>query len=262
MSANGSEDPVLNEIIQNSLEGAAEEGGLATVRAAGSQFLSSSGGIACALFDPDGRQIAQNAGGLPHVSALRLMQKELLKVFPIAEMDSGDVFIFNDHFRGGIHCADVAMFEPVFFEGEPVLFVATMMIMSDMGGMSAGGLPANATEIFHEGLVIPPLRFREGGKRRRDIEALILANVRLPAKVMGDLDALLTGLSVTRARALDLLERYGGETVSRVVNHLIEYARVMTEAGIRAIPDGTYIGNTRSKQMALTIARICQCAAR
>jgi N-methylhydantoinase B len=235
-------DPVVEVLVQNALDAAVEEGGLATVRAAGSPFLSGSSGIACAVFDRTGQQITQNAGGLLHVSALRLMQRELLKDFPVDTMADGDVFIFNDHFRGGVHCADVGMFRPIFRDGRATMFVATMMIVTDMGGMSAGGLPANATEIFHEGLVLPPLHYRRAGVREIAVEKVIRSNVRAPEKVMGDIDALMVGLKVATERVDELLNRYGVILVMVIVERLIDYGRRMTSLGIEAIPDGVYFG--------------------
>src|SRR5262245_65441710 len=103
-------DPVLDEVVQNALDMVVEEGGLAAARAAGSPFISSGNAIACAIFDPRGAQIAQTAGGLLHVSALRVM---LTRMDP-ATLAEGDVLICNDHFLGGIHPTDVGIFRPVF----------------------------------------------------------------------------------------------------------------------------------------------------
>jgi N-methylhydantoinase B len=114
-------DPVLDEVIQSALDMAVEEGGLAAARAAGSTFISTSTVISCALFDPGGRQVAQTAGGLLHVSALRVMLPELLKRHPAADFREGDVYIFNDHFLGGIHPTDVGAFRPIFMTaGSPI----------------------------------------------------------------------------------------------------------------------------------------------
>ncbi len=235
-------DPVVNELIQNALDNGVEEGGLATVRAAGSPFLSSSSGIACALFDTMGRQVTQNAGGLLHVSALRLMYKELLKSYPPDSIVDGDLFMSNDHFKGGIHPTDIGVFRPIFHRGKLVLFSAAMMIVTDLGGVSAGGLPANATEIFHEGVVIPPLRYWEAGKPVAALELMLRANTRAPEKLMGDINALIAGVNVASARVCEVLDRYGSATVTSVIEHLVEYSRHMTRVGIQAIGDGTYRG--------------------
>jgi N-methylhydantoinase B len=236
-------DPVLNEVIQSALEMAVEEGGLAAARAAGSTFVSSSNVIACALFDTRGRQVAQTTGGLQHVAALYIMLGKLLERHPAASMVDGDVYIFNDHFLGGIHPTDVGAFRPIFHDGAPVFFAGTMTIVSDLGGMSAGGLPANATEIFHEGLVIPPVAYHQGGKIVPTVQQFIRANSRAPEKVIGDIDALVAGTSVVRSRVRELLDRYGIACVSGVIDHLIGYAGEMIRIGIGEIPDGVYRGS-------------------
>jgi N-methylhydantoinase B len=243
MTTQQTTDPVLREVIQNALDTAVEEGGLAASRAAGSPFISSGGSIACAAFDRKGRQLAQTAGGLMHVAALRFMLGELLKDYALDEIADGDIFLLHDHFRGGIHPTDVGAFRPIYHHGHLVMFIATMMIVSDLGGMASGGLPANATEIFHEGLVIPLVRYYDRGTRSNAIERLIRANSRAPQKVIGDIDALVTGDNVGAARVLELLQRYGADTVLKIAEHLIAYTEQMVRLGIQAIPDGVYSGS-------------------
>ena len=240
---NSTEDPVLREVIQSALDTAVEEGGLAAARAAGSTFISMGSSIACAVFDRKGRQMAQTAGGLMHVAALRVMLNELLADYELDEIAEGDVFLLNDHFRGGIHPTDVGAFRPIYHQGKLVMFIAAMMIVSDLGGMSSGGLPANATEIFHEGLVIPLVRYYDKGKRSEAVERIIRANSRAPQKVIGDIDALVTGDNVGATRVQELLERYGVDTVMDVSEDLIAYAEKMIRLGISEIPDGVYTGS-------------------
>lgn len=237
----GARDPVLREVIQSALDTAVEEGGLAAARAAGSPFVSSAGAIACALFDRDGRQVAQTAGGLLHVAALRVMLGEVRRARP--EVRDGDVFLLNDHFRGGIHPTDVGVFRPVVHDGALVGWVATMMIVSDLGGMSAGGLPANATEIWHEGMVIPVVPYHEAGRPNDAIIDVLRANSRVPDKLLGDVDALVTGAQVAAARTVELHVRYGTPVVDEVIVHLREYAARLARLGIGEIPDGTYHGS-------------------
>jgi N-methylhydantoinase B len=236
-------DPVLREVVQSALDTAVEEGGLTAARAAGSPFVASGGSIACAVFDVTGRQIAQTAGGLMHVAALRLMLRALLEDYSLDEFADGDLFLLNDHFRGGIHPTDVGAFRPIYHQGQLVMFIAVMMIVSDLGGMSSGGLPANATEIFHEGLVIPPVRYYEKGRRSADIEHIIRANSRVPHKIIGDIDALISGCNAGAARVAELLDRYGCAAVLDIADHLIAYAEQMARLGFEAIPDGVYTGS-------------------
>jgi N-methylhydantoinase B len=145
-------DPVLREIVQNALDTITDEVGVSAARSAHSPLSTSPEKIATAIYDPEGRLVAQTKRGLAHASAVRIGQRELLKDWPLDSMKDGDAFVFNDHFRGGIHPTDVMMFGPIFHDGRVVFIYGAMMIVSDLGGLSAAGLPANATECFHEGL--------------------------------------------------------------------------------------------------------------
>ena len=161
-------DPFLLEIIHNALRGIADEAGLFSARSAYSPLVNVSPQIACGLFDANARPIAQTDAALIHVSAVQRMLPEVLKDIPPDTLRHGDALITNDHFRGGIHPTDVAVFTPIFHRDRLVFFHGAMMIVSDLGGLSNGGLPANATEIFHEGLVIPPVKlYNEGVPKPR-----------------------------------------------------------------------------------------------
>ena len=233
-------DPVLDEVVKNALDMAVEEGGLVAARAAASAFISNSNSIACAIFDAQGGQVTQTAGGLLHVSALRVMLRELIKRVPLDSLDDGDVLILNDHFLGGIHPTDVGIFRPVFREGRPLYFCAAMMIVSDLGGMAAGGLPANATEIFHEGLVIPPLKYWTRGEPEPALRAMIRSNSRAPEKVIGDIEALVAGTGVAAASLGNLLDKHGDGRLAEIIGRLMEYSAEMTRQGIAGLPDGTF----------------------
>ena len=148
-------NPILRELLHNALETIADEVGAVAARNAYSPFVNQMSGIATGLFDSNGRLIAQTRGGEFHCSAVRLGLQELLKETPGSSMDEGDVFILNDHFRGGIHPTDVMVLKPIFVEKKLTFFHGSLMIVSDLGGVSAAGLPGNATECFHEGVMIP-----------------------------------------------------------------------------------------------------------
>jgi N-methylhydantoinase B len=236
-------DPILNEIVRNALTMVAEEAGIAAARSASSRFVSLSSSIACAVFDKDARLVAQTMGGLIHVSALRIMLPEVLKDHPPETLQEGDALALNDHFRGGIHPTDVGMFRPIFHEGKPVFYCGVMMIVSDLGGLSSGGLPANATEIFHEGMVIPPVKYFEKGERRADIAQFIRANSRTPHKIIGDIDALVIGGAIAAARMAELIGKYGYERLVSVIDDLMAYSERLVRHGVAQIPDGVYRGS-------------------
>lgn len=236
------DDPVLVEVVRNALAMVAEEAGIAAARSASSPFVSQASAIACAIFDAEGRLVVQTAGGMLHVSALQVMLPEIWKSHPPESLREGDAIILNDPFRGGIHPTDVGAFRPIFHDGKPVFYCGAMMIVSDLGGLSAGGLPANATETFHEGIVLPPLKFFAQGRRVAEIETLLQANSRTPQRIVGDIEALVIGGNIAAARMAVLIERYGMARLAAIIDDLFDHAERMTRHGIAAIPDGTYRG--------------------
>jgi len=236
------DDPVLVEVVRNALAMVAEEAGIAAARSASSPFVSQASAIACAIFDAQGRLVVQTAGGMLHVSALQVMLPEIWKSHSPETLNDGDAIILNDPFRGGIHPTDVGAFRPIFHDGKPVFYCGAMMIVSDLGGLSAGGLPANATETFHEGIVLPPLKFFAGGARVAEVESLLQANSRTPQRIVGDIEALVIGGNIAAARMAMLIERYGMAQLGAIIDDLFDHAERMTRHGIAAIPDGVYNG--------------------
>lgn len=236
-------DPILCEIVKNALLMVAQEAGIRAARSAGSTFVSQSAEVACALFDRTGRVIAQTEIGQMHISALRSMLQAVLEDHPPETLADGDVLVTNDPFRGGIHPTDVGAFRPIFHEGRAAFYCGVMMIVSDLGGLSAGGLPANATECFHEGLMIPPLKLYRAGELDEGLARIVRANSRTPGKLAADIDALAAGGNIAAARMGELIAKYGYDRLMAIVEELLDYSERLTRLGIAQIPDGVYRGS-------------------
>ena len=236
-------DPVLCEIVKNALLMVAQEAGIRAARSAGSTFVSASAEVACSIFDKDARLIAQTDVGQLHNSALRSLLVETLKDHPPETLREGDVLITNDHFRGGIHPTDVGAFRPIFHGGELVFYCGVLMIVSDLGGISAGGLPANATECFHEGLMIPPVKLYNAGVLDIGMARMIRANSRTPGKITTDIDALAAGGNVAAVRMTELVAKYGYTQLMEIIEELLDYSERLVRLGIEQIPDGVYHGS-------------------
>jgi N-methylhydantoinase B len=236
-------DAVLREVVQNALDTIADEVGVFAARSAYSPFVNQSGEIATGIFDLQGRLVAQTKRGLAHASAVRIGQRELVKDWPLEVMEDGDAFVFNDQFRGGIHPTDVMVFRPIFYKGRVAFLYGGMMIVSDLGGLSAAGLPANATECFHEGLIIPAVRLYRAGQPNTDVVSMIEANSRTPRRVMGDIRALVAGGNMAAARMLELIEKRGYEQLLGIIEELMDRSEKLTRQGIEQIPDGSYQGS-------------------
>jgi N-methylhydantoinase B len=243
MEASASSDAIIMEIVKNALNAISAEMGTAVVRGGYSTSIKEGGDASNAIFDAKGRLVAQNeTTPLLHLCSLRPSLHSVIADFPLETMREGDVYLTNDPFRGGIHSNDILLFKPVFHKGRPVFFTGTLIHVADIGGMSAGGLPANATEIYHEGLVLPPVKFHDAGAPNATLLTVLAANSRTPDKLMGDLRALLGGVNVGAVRLQALIARYGITRLEQIIDALIDYAERRTRQEIALLRPGTYEG--------------------
>ena len=158
-------------------------------------------------------------------------------------MDSfepGDVVLHNDPYRGGAHIPEHSVIRPVFHEGELWGFVANVGHLAEIGGKAVGSFAADATEVFQEGLRIPPVKIVSRDENNMDLWRLIMANHRTPRNTWGDLNAQIGSLRVAERRVIELLDRYGAEFVTQAAEELMDYSERWMRAEISAIPDGSY----------------------
>jgi N-methylhydantoinase B len=199
--------------------------------------------FSCALFDGDGRLLAQAAHIPVHLGAMPASVRSAIdRCGPFAP---GDVVILNDPYLGGTHLPDITLVSPVFVESahhptsQPAFFVASRAHHADVGGMSPGSMPLS-TEIYQEGLIIPPIKIVEGGRTNQAAIDLILRNVRTPDERQGDLAAQIAAHEVGARRAQEIVARYSIEQTLEYAAALIEYAERLTRSAIAAMPDGVY----------------------
>jgi N-methylhydantoinase B len=150
----------------------------------------------------------------------------------------GDVFIMNDPYSGGMHLPDIFIFKPIFAEGMRIAFACTVCHHSDVGGRVAGSNAADSTEIFQEGLRIPPLKLYSAGRPDPALFALIEANVRMPAKLLGDLRAQLAACAIAEREMSALIERLGADRVRTFLEAVTAHAEASSRAAVAALPDG------------------------
>ena len=182
-------DPITRSVVQHRLSSIVKEMGEAMLRTSYSQILNSSRDFSLAICDTAGRLIAQ-ADHIPvHVGALPWATLAVEERFK--DVQPGDVILLNDPYHGGSHLPDVTAFVPVFDGDKRLLWTIVRAHQSDIGGATHGGYNPAATEIFQEGLRIPPIKLYEGGKLREDLLDLLALNVRNPRDFRGDLAAML-----------------------------------------------------------------------
>ena len=231
-------DPIRLEVFRNLLRGISEEMGVTLCRTAFSPNIKERRDFSCALFDGAGRMIAQAAHIPVHLGA---MPMSVLHAIEHVDMAPGDAVLVNDPYGGGSHLPDITLVTPVFLEGDrvPTFFTANRAHHADVGGMTPGSMPLS-TEVFQEGLRIPPIRIMVDGQVQHDLLQLILANVRTPREREGDLTAQIAANRTGERRLREAIAKYGLDEVTRYSAEIQRYSERMTRHVIAEIPDGDY----------------------
>ncbi|WP_235924743.1 hydantoinase B/oxoprolinase family protein [Roseomonas harenae] len=234
-------DPVALEILRNALTATAAEMDVTVWRTSRSTVVRELLDYSTAVFDRGGQNVAQAARIPQHLNS---MGSGLLTVLrdhlPVEQWEDGDVIITNDPYCGGQHIPDILAFRPVFVDGVRVGIVGTLCHHLDMGGMAAGSYAAAATEVFQEGLRIPPLKLVRRGVLNEDILAMMRQNVRRPDMLWGDLQAQLASLAVGEANLRRLAMRTGTDTFVAACAQMLDGSERAMRAMIGRIPDGRY----------------------
>jgi N-methylhydantoinase B len=232
-------DPVTLEIFKNLFISVAEEMGVTLGRTAYSPNIKERRDFSCACFLGAGQMIAQAAHIPVHLGAMPASVRAALEAFDT--WAPGDLVVLNDPYLGGTHLPDITMVSPVLMDGlaEPFFFVASRAHHADVGGMSPGSMPL-ATEIYQEGLIIPPVKLVRAGQTDRAVQDIILRNVRTPVERRGDLAAQVAAHQVGERRLQEIVARYGLEETLRYAHGLLAYAERLTRAAIERIPNGVY----------------------
>ncbi|MEU8326494.1 hydantoinase B/oxoprolinase family protein [Nonomuraea sp. NPDC048881] len=234
-------DALTAEVLRNALVVAAEEASIVVVRSAYSTFIVEGSDASAAILDAGGRLVAQSmATTLMNSMALKAALPELLKDVPPHTMRPGEAYALNDAYRGGVHTNDLLVYRPVFAGGVPAYFTATMIHVSDLGGLSAGGMAPLATDIFLEGLQLPPVRLATRDGLEPAVEAVLRANSRTPDKVMGDVRALVAGTAVAAARVEALMAEYGVAGLAAGVEDYLDHTETRTRAALAELPRGRF----------------------
>ena len=233
-------DPVMVEVVRNKLDSIAEEMQWTLLSSSFSPIVKEGMDCSASLFTPDGTTLAQACAIPVHLTTLIPCVANILRVFPLAAMREGDVFCMNDPYAGGTHIPDIAVVMPVFHDGVIVALSATMTHHQDLGGMSPGSVPTNATEIYQEGVRIPALRLCEAGVYNDTLIQLLRLNVRIPDTFMGDLRAQVAACTVGQRRLVDLAQAHGNERLMAIIALLIDRSEELTRQALRALPEGTW----------------------
>ncbi|RTL63304.1 MAG: hydantoinase B/oxoprolinase family protein [Hyphomicrobiales bacterium] len=229
------------EIIYNALTAAAAEMDVTVWRTSRSTIVRELLDYSTAVFDRNGWNVAQAARIPSHLNSMTFFLTEILaKYIPADQWKPGDIVISNDPYCGGQHLPDIVAFMAVFHEGRRVGFVGTLCHHLDVGGISAGSYGSSATEIFQEGLRIPPVKIFEEGKLIEPIRAIILQNVRQPDILWGDLQSQFASLNVGAVSIQRQAKKLGAARFERALTQILDTSEAGMRAIISRIPDGTY----------------------
>jgi len=229
-------DPTTLEIYRALFTSVAEEMGVALRRTAFSPNIKERRDYSCAVFEANGRVIAQGDHMPVHLGSMPMAVAAALAEVDIAP---GDVVALNDPFAGGTHLPDVTLVMPVAIKKRILFYVANRAHHADIGGATPGSMGL-ATDIYGEGIRIPPIRLVRGGTLDRDTMRLLLANVRGNVERRGDFDAQIGSLKTGAARLLEIIERRGEREATEYATQLINYSARLMRHTIASIPDGTY----------------------
>ncbi len=233
-------DPVTLTLLSNSFVNICREMGITMMRTAFSPIFNEGLDFSCVMFDRDANVIGQGEFCPAQIAAAIFAGRWTVEELGVDAFEPGDVVLHNDPYRGGTHMPEHLLLRPVFYEGELFGFLANIGHLAEIGGKAVGGFAADATEIFQEGLRIPPVKIVKRDEHDMELWRLIMTNHRTPRNTWGDINAQIGSLRVAERSTIALLDRYGRELVEQAARELIDYSERWMRSEIAAIPDGSY----------------------
>ena len=228
-------DPATFVVIKNSLYAAAEEMKVVLAKTAYSPILKVAGDYSCGIFDISGQMVAQGPDLPIHLGSMPDAVKAVVSAFETFE--EGDVFIHNDPYFGGSHLPDVNVVSPAFYNDKLIGFACIRAHWPDVGSASPGSYGA-VTEIYGEGLRLPPVRLYSKGLLNKDVDAIIFANVRTPDERRGDLGAQIAANRRATERLGALADKYGVDVLVATMAEVLNYSEKMMRTLLARLPDG------------------------
>ncbi|MDX2156934.1 MAG: hydantoinase B/oxoprolinase family protein [Hyphomicrobiaceae bacterium] len=233
-------DPITLEVIRHRLDKIAEEMQSTLLKSSCSPIVKEGLDASASLFTLDGTTLAQACAIAIHLGTLIPAVAAIREKFPVEQMREGDIYILNDPYCGGTHLPDFAVVMPVFAGGRPIALAATMTHHQDVGGKTAGSVPTDSTEIFQEGIRIPPVAWARAGVFDDTLTAVLRQNVRIPDIFMGDLHAQIAACKIAAMRLREAGEKFGHNALLASFSVLLDRAEAMTRAALRQLAPGTY----------------------
>jgi N-methylhydantoinase B len=232
-------DSITVEVIKGALTYAAEEMGIVLRNSAYSPNIKERMDFSCTLFDHKKRLAAQAEHIPVHLGSMQLAVQKGLEKFK-GKLENGDMILFNDPYISGTHLPDVTLICPIFHEHKIVAYSANKAHHSDVGGKAPGSMAGDATEIYQEGIIIPPVKFVKRKSIDKEIASILLSNIRTPEMRLGDLRAQMAANLLGKKSVLELVDRYGVETLHRAMEEIMNYSERRMEIEISKMPKGSF----------------------
>ncbi|HEX3516400.1 MAG TPA: hydantoinase B/oxoprolinase family protein [Trebonia sp.] len=236
-------DAIVVEVVRQSLIGVVQEMQQSLFCTGYSTIIRESKDASCAITDPSGQVIAQHTVLPLHLGAFPTTIANLLKAYPVHDMRDGDAFVVNHPYYGGSpHATDVAVVAPIIIDGRVFGFSGSIAHKSDIGGLVPGTNSGQAREIFHEGLLLPPVRFYREFQPSQEVEAILRANSRTPDLVLGDLRGQVGATNLAAEQIRTLCAKYGADVIEASSARLLELTERHIRDAVAQWPDGSYAG--------------------
>lgn len=239
MSDISANDPITFAVLKSAVESIVDDMAYTVMRTARSPIVRDVLDYSTTMCDAKGRILAQAKTVALHLGAVPDAMESLLRHFG-GNLHPGDVIIFNDPYDGGMHLPDIFMFKPIFHRDEHIGFSVVICHHCDVGGRVPGSNASDSTEIFQEGLRIPPLKLYDRGVRNETMFQIIERNVRLPDLVIGDIEAQLATCALGERELLRVVGKYGSTVFNQFLADFLDYGEALTRNEIAKWPDGRY----------------------
>ncbi len=234
-------DPITFEVIRHKLQAIVEEQAITLKAISGSPVVTDANDFNCGLYLADGSIVVLGPQIIFHAGTMSTIVRSIIQdSTDNPGIREGDMFILNDPYRGAIHQPDVSIVAPIFHDGRHVAWAGACAHQLDIGGLNFGSWAHAATEVQQEAMLLPGIKLVEGGELREDLWRMILGMSRLPQVIGLDLKAMIAANNVAIQRLGGMLDRYGMETVEKVMNRELDTSESRLRARLNEIPDGVY----------------------
>jgi 5-oxoprolinase (ATP-hydrolysing)/N-methylhydantoinase B len=231
---------VTMNILDSAMVSICREMGILMMKTSYSTIFNEGLDFTCALADRNGDLIAVGEFCPSMIGGMPLIVKTITKEIPLSAFSDGDVVIHNDPHRGGLHLPEHTLIKPFYVDGELLGFAACIGHVAEIGGTVPGAFNGEATEIFHEGLCVPPVKIKVKGEDNVDVWKMLLANVRTPKHNYGDLRAMIGAVDLGVERISELVKKYGKDVFIKTCQDLMDYSETCMRAELATFPDGRY----------------------